>query len=262
MGIDLVQMRNELTETLVRTQLAGSVLTPRESNMKNIERLANGDPAYTFGLDLQPRSSSSILAIMAERCGISPDPAYLSGSDNINAERTVDALDRFAFRIRQAVASKDSVLFGTGHPNGLLVIHLAIARALANAGVEIVDLPNTIQVDGGDIRQLDGVLMLQVNGSLRHTHQPLCMNLVLDELELHDHRFPDLVIADHGWAGCAAGRGIQTICFADCNDPALFVAEEQGDISAVVPIDDSMQFQLYTPVIDYLLASAGLAGVD
>ena len=39
---------------------------------------------------------------------------------------------------------------------------------------------------------------------------------------------PDLVVADHGWAGAAAEAGIEALGMADCNDPALFVAEEEG----------------------------------
>ena len=35
---------------------------------------------------------------------------------------------------------------------------------------------------------------------------------------------PDLVFADHGFAGAAIERGVETISIADVNDPALLVA--------------------------------------
>ena len=39
---------------------------------------------------------------------------------------------------------------------------------------------------------------------------------------------PDLVVADHGWAGAAGEAGIDAIGYADCNDPALFVGEAEA----------------------------------
>ena len=51
---------------------------------------------------------------------------------------------------------------------------------------------------------------------------------------------PDLVVADHGWAGAAGQAGITTVGFADCNDPALFVGEAEGKVAVVVPLDDNV----------------------
>ena len=42
---------------------------------------------------------------------------------------------------------------------------------------------------------------------------------------------PDLVVADHGWAGCAGQYGVDSVGYADCNDPALFLAEAEGNVS-------------------------------
>ena len=39
---------------------------------------------------------------------------------------------------------------------------------------------------------------------------------------------PDLVLADHGFAGAAAIRRLPTVCFTDVNDPALAVAKADG----------------------------------
>jgi hypothetical protein len=64
---------------------------------------------------------------------------------------------------------------------------------------------------------------------------------------------PDLVVADHGWAGAAAEAGIDTLGYADCNDPALFVAEEEGKPIVTVPLDDNIPPQHYDPLAAYLL---------
>ena len=48
--------------------------------------------------------------------------------------------------------------------------------------------------------------------------------------------------------------GIDTVGFADCNDPALFLAEAEGTVRVAVPLDDNVQPHLYGPVSDYLLS--------
>jgi len=61
-------------------------------------------------------------------------------------------------------------------------------------------------------------------GDLLHTHLPEPMQAVLAALTSP----PDLVVADHGWAGAAVTAGLEVLAMADCNDPALFVAEHEG----------------------------------
>jgi hypothetical protein len=67
---------------------------------------------------------------------------------------------------------------------------------------------------------------------------------------------PDLVMADHGFAGAAGAAGVRTVGFADCNDPALFAGEAEGDIDVCVPLDDNVMPHLYVPMTRYLLAQA------
>jgi hypothetical protein len=75
------------------------------------------------------------------------------------------------------------------------------------------------------------------------------MDALLDEIEP-----PDLVLADHGWAGAAIARGIEVVCFTDVNDPAIAVAKADGLVDVVVPCDDNLPPVAYEPVRDYLLS--------
>jgi hypothetical protein len=85
------------------------------------------------------------------------------------------------------------------------------------------------------------------------------MATILDALAADGQAPPDLVVADHGWAGCAAQYGIDTIGYADCNDPALFLAEAEGTLSVCVPLDDHVTNpRYYEPMTAYLLHAAGL----
>jgi hypothetical protein len=196
---------------------------------------------------------------MAERCGVSDDPEHRQGQDTIDPELTVDALERMAARLRKAAAAKERVLFATGHPGGLLDVHRQTAAALRAAGCEIVRIPGGLFADEGMVFQFADVAMLERGATLWHTHSPAPMAAILDGLA-RDHRpLPDLVVADHGWAGCAGQRGLDSIGYADCNDPALFIGEAEGTLQVTVPLDDHVTDpRFYDPMTAYLLDAAGL----
>jgi hypothetical protein len=85
------------------------------------------------------------------------------------------------------------------------------------------------------------------------------MEGILKALRDEGADLPDLVLADHGWAGGAAEAGVTSVGFADSNDPALFVGEAEGKVAVSVPLDDNVEPHLYQPLTDYLLAAADLA---
>ncbi|AOP45757.1 phosphatase [Streptomyces lydicus] len=254
--------RAELVDHLVRTRIAGEVATPRENNLSHYRSLANGDRHYWFGLEFGDRwtDEQDVLAVMAERCGVNDDPHHRQGQDTIDPELTVDALERAAAVLRKAAADRQRVLFATGHPGGLLDVHRATAAALRAKGCDIVAVPGVIGVEEGLVVQFAEVAMLERGATLWHTHSPAPMAAILDQLERDGDPLPDLVMADHGWAGCAGRRGIETVGFADCNDPALFLAEAEGTLQVTVPLDDHVVSpRYYDPLTAYLLDAAGLA---
>ncbi|MDP9242873.1 MAG: phosphatase, partial [Actinomycetota bacterium] len=65
---------------------------------------------------------------------------------------------------------------------------------------------------------------------------------------------PDLVFADHGFAGAAIEAGIETVSIADVNDPALLVAKAKGRTDAVIVMDDNVRPDAYWPVFQELVA--------
>ncbi len=253
--------RADLVDHLIRTRITGDVATPRENNLEHYRRLANGNRHYWFGLELGDRwtDEQDVLAVMAERCGVSDDPQHRQGQDTIDPELTVDGLDRLASRLRKAAAGRERVLFATGHPGGLLDVHRSTAAALRAAGCDIVVVPDGLFADEGAVFQFADVAMLAAGATLWHTHSPEPMNAVLDGLERTGQAPPDLVVADHGWAGRAGQRGLDSVGYADCNDPALFIAEAEGTVQVTVPLDDHVRSpRYYDPMVAYLLAAAGL----
>jgi hypothetical protein len=255
--------RPELIDHLIRTRIAGEVATPRENNLAHYRELANGNRYYWLGLDLGDRwtDEQDVLAVMAERCGVDEDPEHRQGQDTIDPELTADALDRAAVLLRKAATGRSRVLVATGHPGGLLDVHARTAAALRAAGCDLVRVPFGLTADEGVVAQHAGVAMYERGATLWHTHSPRPMAEILDALPQEGEALPDLVIADHGWAGCAAQYGIDTIGYADCNDPALFLGEHEGTLSVCVPLDDYVTNpRYYEPMTDYLLHAAGLLG--
>ena len=74
------------------------------------------------------------------------------------------------------------------------------------------------------------------------------------EIILNEAR-PDLVFADHGFAGAAVEAGIETLSIADVNDPALVVAKHQGRTDVVIVMDDNVQPESYWPCFQAMAAS-------
>ena len=88
---------------------------------------------------------------------------------------------------------------------------------------------------------MNGVAVLTDRASARHTHSPRAMETMLAEVT------PDLVVADHGFAGAAIEAGVEAVSVADVNDPALIVAKAQGRTRIVVVMDDNVNADDYWP---------------
>jgi len=252
--------REDLRAHLLRGRIAGRVATSRQNNLANFARCSARYPGYTFGLDYGPEwSAPAILAMMAERVGVSADPRFTAGVDTIDPDLTLDALDRMAQRLRVAATRRQRVLVATGHPEGIFAIHTEVAAALARSGATVLT-PAVGAPDDSEpgwrrrITYLGGVAVVVSAGGPDHTHSPRPMRTMLAALVADGHPAPDLVVADHGFAGAAAQAGLDTVGYADCNDPALFIGEALGRVRVAVPLDDNVAPHLYAPLTAYLLA--------
>lgn len=260
---------------LVAAGLAGAVATSREKNLASYRLFAAGDPRVTLGVEPDRRwGERELLRLMAERCGVSGDPAYRSGGDVIDPERTVRALDAFAARLGAAAARGAPVLFGTGHPHRLLGFYATLAAAMSAVGCTVltpaqgrcVDITTRFGLRTYNLEYVRGVALMrkpQVEGAGcepgAHTHSPLPVRVALGAAADGDGPLPELVVGDHGWV-CGAGQlGIEAIGPADTDDPALFVGEAEGWVSVAVPLDDGVRSDYYRPLTRYVLNRACLS---
>jgi Phosphatase len=258
--------REALRAQLVSARIAGDVATPREANLRSYRRLADGSSYQRFGLVLHRRwTVPAILEAMARLVGVSPDPAHTNGPDTIDPDLTLDALDAAAKLLGDAARDRVRVMLATGHPSGLLPVHLALASGLRAAGCTVLtpvpgwryeEYKNDDLVMR-EIRYIGDVAMVSNRGELNHTHSAVPMQGALAALTEAGEPLPDLVVADHGWAGAAGQAGATVIGFADSNDPGLFLGQEEGKVDVVVPLDDNVSPHMYGPLIEYLRHAAG-----
>jgi hypothetical protein len=270
-SIGRVLSTEALRAHLLASRLAGDVATSRETSLRSYRAFVARDPRVTIGLD--PRwawSVRDVIALMADRCGVSADPEHVTGADVIDPERTLGRLAAFAERLGAVAAQGGAVLFGTGHPHRLLGFYADLADALSAAGCSVltpaqgrcVDITTRFGVRTYRLEYVRGVARLReagAGGAGAHSHSPLPVRVALGAAADAGGRLPDLVVGDHGWV-CGAGQlGVEAIGLADTDDPALFVGEAEGQVSVAVPLDDAVRSDFYRPLTRYVLNRACLS---
>ncbi|MFD3997938.1 phosphatase [Streptomyces sp. NPDC058583] len=260
---------------LLAAGLAGTVATSREESLRSYRLFAARDPRVLLGLDpTWGWGEADLLRLMADKCGVSDDPAHRSGPDVIDPERTLRGLDAFAARLGAAAARRVPVLLGTGHPHRLLGFYVALADALSAAGCLVltpaqgrcVDITTRFGVRTYLLDYVRGVALVREPGPSgggrepgAHSHSPLPVRVALESAAEAGGPLPELVVGDHGWV-CGAGQlGIEAIGLADTDDPALFVGEAEGQVSVAVPLDDGVRSDYYRPLTRYVLNRACLS---
>lgn len=260
---------------LLAAGLAGTTRTSREKSLRRYRLFAARDPRALLGLEPEREwPVPALLALMAETCGVSADPATVSGRDTIDPERTLAALDAFAGRLRSAAGRRIPVLLGTGHPGRLLGFYAALASALSSAGCTLltsgegrrIDIATRFGVRTLTLGYAHGVALIHDPGVRPagdapgvHTHSALPLRTVLAAAMADGGPLPELVIGDHGWV-CAAGQlGIEAIGPADTDDPAPFVGQAEGRVAVAVPVDDAARPAGYRPLAHYVLNQACLS---
>ena len=226
---------------------------PRRANIAKIRALVDGEEAdASFGLSgVRSFDASEVLGLVAEVTGCSADIEDLESIDGIDPGRAVAALAEGARRLAQHASRGDMLLAATGHPTGVLELHIRVVDAYRRAGGKVLRLREDEKLPFGrgraEVRYVGGVGCLADGASLRHTHSSEAMEAVLES-----EPRPDIVLGDHGFAGAAIERGIPTVAVMDTNDPALAVVSGRGADVTVVPMDDNRPLGSYVPALEVL----------
>ena len=248
--------REELLAGLIAGGMAGIVSHPMDNVLWKIGLLCEGEPDSQFGLkgvDGLPRGE--VLRLVAEASGFAPDPLVRWGPVRVDPAPVLRECEAAGDRLAQACRRGERVLFATGHPTGLIQLYAEVGRQLAARGVELLrprDGYSWEESEGrhrhNEIRCIEGVAVFTDRASARHTHSPTSMQLMLEKAT------PDLVFADHGFAGAAVESGVDTLSIADVNDPALIVAKAQGRTRTVIVMDDNVRPEAYWPCFQAMMS--------
>jgi hypothetical protein len=220
----------------------------RAKNIEKIHALLEGGSDDSFGLGgLDPYSAGEVLGFLAELTGCSSDIADLECDEVIDPDKTIASVMVAAQRIEEHARRGGTLLIATGHPTGLLENHVRIGDAFREAGGKLLRLREEERLSlpgrGREVRYVGSVACLADWGQLLHTHSSAAMEALLES-----QPWPEMVLADHGFAGAAVERGIPTIAVMDINDSALAVAAAEGNDLTIIPMDDNRPPRLYEPV--------------
>jgi hypothetical protein len=241
--------RDELLRGLLDGCVAGTATHPLDNVRGNALLLNEGDPDKLFGLSGLPGAFDldEILDLVAAEAGAPIDHDARYGPVDIRPEPILAACEALGERLAAAAAERQALLIATGHPIGLSLLYRGVARLASAHGVDLQAPPAGVSWSdphlphGWFVDHLDGVAMLTDGHEPRHTHSPAAMERILRTVR------PDLVLADHGFAGAAIEAGIETISVADVNDPALILAKAQGRTDVVIVMDDHVAPDAYWP---------------
>lgn len=257
--------------------VAAGITGPHQSHSRanaisKIRDIIEGDTADTFGISgLDKYSAQEIHGFVAELTGCSNDIDNSEGYDAMDPDATINGILNGARRLRESALRGDMLLAATGHPTGLLEHDIRVVDAYRRAGGKLLRLREeenlSLKKRGGlgrtteqkgspaEVRYTGGVGCLADWGQLRHTHSSFAMEFLLES-----EPWPNIVLADHGFAGAAIEQGIPTVAFMDINDPALAVAWAEHKDVVIVPMDDNRPPRSYEP--SWIIFEAILEGQE
>jgi hypothetical protein len=251
--------RADLADALVAGGVAGVATHPLDNVRANIWLLIDGDPDKSFGLTGLPGGLSfdDILALVEKGAGVEIDHDARFGTVEIAPGPILRACDAWGDRLALACERGEDVVLATGHPVGLALFYHRLDDFLNDNGARVCTpahgarwrdprLPHDWFID-----HWGGVGMLTDGREPRHTHWPQAMERMLAEGS------PDLVVADHGYAGAAIEAGVETLSIADVNDPALLVAKAQRRTEVVLVMDDHVGPDAYWPCFQAIASRFG-----
>jgi hypothetical protein len=171
---------------------------------------------------------------------------------------TVDGFTAAVARVLEVARGGGRVALATARPASLLPVYRRLAARAAAEGGEVLVAEETAGIGPGGrrVRWIDQVAVLTDGAALLGDD-----SVEVAEEWLFTLARPDLVVADHTYAGAAVAAGLEVVAFADLDAVALAVAAWHGRALRVVPLDDRRPPGAYAGLLD-LLESLASAPVD
>jgi hypothetical protein len=236
-----------LREQLKQEHVAGrSLRYGRDEVAGTMRRVEHGAPAALFGLAPFPVITLGQVAAAVELVfgWVGDGPRA-----RIAPARTVDGFTVAVERVLEVARTGGRITFATARPAALLPLYRRLAARAAAEGAALLAAEETVGFGpaGRRVRWVDHVAALTDGAAL----------LADDSVEAAEEWLftlarPDLVVADHSYAGVASASGLEVVAFADLDAVALAVAAWQGRALRVVPLDDRRPPPAYAGLLDLL----------
>jgi hypothetical protein len=245
-----------LRDVLKREHVAGrSLRFGRDEVTGTMRSVEHGARSVLFGLP-------PFVGITFEHIATAVETIYGWEGDGPRARiapaRTVDGFTAAVARVLEVARSGGRVALATARPASLLPLYRRLAARTAAEGGELLVAEESAAIGPGGrrVRWIDQVAVLTDGAAL----------LADDSVEVAEEWLftlarPDVVVADHTYAGVAVAAGLEVVAFADLDAVALAVAAWQGRALRVVPLDDRRPPGAYAGLLD-LLESLASAPVD
>jgi hypothetical protein len=245
-----------LRELLKQEHVAGRSLRYGRDEVRGImRRVERGAPPALLGLPpFRALASVDVAAAVELVYGWEGDGPRA----RIAPGRTVDGFAAAVLRVLEVARGGGRIAFATARPAALLPVYRRLAARAAAEGAEVLAAEETASFGpaGRRMRWVDNVAVLTDGGALLADDSTAAAEEWLFALAR-----PDLVVADHSYAGAALASGLEVIAFADLDAVALAVAVWRGRGIRLVPLDDRRPPAAYAGLLD-LLESLASAPVD
>lgn len=215
----------------------------RSELLSVMRRIVGGDPAARLGLDrFEGVDLAELRATTSSVWGWnSADPTV-----SIEPDRLLAGLVSARDRVLDVARRGGRILIATGRPASLLPLHQHFGRMCTAAGGHLLDSGEAgpIQAAGrASVRLwwIGGVAVLTDGDAL--LSDPGIE--AIDEL-LFTVPYPDLVVADRGYAGGALRAGIEVVALADLDAISLGLAASRGLPVTLVPLHERRPASAYT----------------
>ena len=208
-----------------------------------MRRVMSGDPGALLGLErFGGLDLPELRAVTAEVWGWNSNEPTVT----IEPERVLTGLLAARDRVVDVSRRGGRILVATGRPASLLPLHQHLARLSLETGGHLLDSGEAGPVAAAGrasvrLWWIGGVAVL-TDGDVLLADPGID---AIDEL-LFTVPYPDLVVADRGFAGGALRAGIEVVALADLDALALGLAASRGLPVTVVPMHERRPASAYT----------------
>jgi hypothetical protein len=251
-----LHLPDKLRASLLKSGITGEISAHGSTtNITAINRMLKNDPYVTFGIDVvkdavvaKQFTQGQMIEVMADALGTPSARFRKDGPGYIDPQLTASRLSEMIDQVTTAARKHSVFLVATAHPGSLTSYYFKLIDYIISNGGRVYRAPHLVKVaDYRWIDQIGGVHILSDQGGLLHTHDAIGFSKFLAQLDT----LPDIVLADHGYAGAAMNAHIRTIAIHDVDDPGIPLAAHLGEDVLTIPMNDN---QLNMPTASALQA--------